>query len=191
MQETHISVLHPSIMFLSLHEKQLWMANVCWLFFLLALQNTNLSTIYSFISYLFVPRTYIFIFLMYSKQHIIVFFLILLNACLYLVYCLIVVFYQQTAFIYLKIGIFSLILICDFTTNQQNIHRKKDEFYPQLERHLQPIAAACERCKQQSLYSNAMSWDAPGLQSWGNPPRLPALQQRSFRGPVHPSGDYY
>lgn len=158
----------------------------CWPFRI----PTYREFIHSFHIYSYLVPTYLF-FKCIQNNTSLCFFLILLNACLYLVYCLIVVFYQQTAFIYLKIGIFSLILICDFTTNQQNIHRKKDEFYPQLERHLQPIAAACERCKQQSLYSNAMSWDAPGLQSWGNPPRLPALQQRSFRGPVHPSGDYY
>lgn len=75
---------------------------------------------------------------------------------------------------------------------------KKDEYYPRLERQLQPIAAVCERCKQQqqqyTMFGNTISWAAPGLQTWGNPSRLPPAlqqQQRSFRGPIHPSGDYF
>lgn len=76
------------------------------------------------------------------------------------------------------------------------IRNIKDEFYPRLERQLQPIAAVCERCKQQqqqyAMFGNTISWAAPGLQTWGNPSRIPALQQqRSFRGPIHPSGDYF
>lgn len=66
--------------------------------------------------------------------------------------------------------------------------RKKGGFYRQPERPLQPIAGVCERCRQQQpILSNSISWAAPGLSYWGTPPKLTAIQQRSFRGPFHPN----
>lgn len=75
--------------------------------------------------------------------------------------------------------------------NHQYSDQPKGGYYHQPERHLQPIAAVCERCKQQQSYTNSVSWAAPGLSHWGTPPRLAATQQRSFRGPFHPNGDYF
>lgn len=77
------------------------------------------------------------------------------------------------------------------TNNYQNRGdcKPKGGFYRQPERHLQPIAGVCERCRQQQ--SNTISWAAPGISHWGTPPKLTAIQQRSFRGPFHPNDELF
>lgn len=55
-----------------------------------------------------------------------------------------------------------------------------------------PIVGVCERCRQQQpILSNSLSWAAPGLSHWGTPPKLTAIQQRSFRGPFHPTDELF